>query len=85
MDLTNYNVVLDLAESLKNDAAAIYNENQELSARLKALEASFLDDGIEEVKSVVDSIKKKIDDNLDNIAIICRELQKFAILLIENK
>ena len=85
MDLTDYNVVLDLAESLKKDANAIYNENEELNRRLKTLEGTFLDDGIEEVKAVVSNIKTKIDENVDNLVIITRELQKFANKLSENK
>ena len=59
----------------------IYEETKALHGYLKKLEESFQDEGIEEVRDVVNGVMKEIDGYFDDIVRLSDNLKAYAEIL----
>lgn len=85
MKYTDYEKVFELANNLVKDVAAINDLTDDLSQELKKLEDSFLDDGIDEVKEYVSTIKKQINSSQESLSTVAAQLVVFGNLLAQGK
>ena len=78
MKHTDYQKVFELAANiLKNDKQMI-QLTEDLRQKLKALEGSFLDDGIDEVKNYVNTLTAKLVEAQSAFSTIATELGEYG-------
>lgn len=85
MKYTDYSKVQELAINLLTEDKRLIELTTELEAKLQTLNASFLDDGIDEVNGYVGGLKAKIGAAQESIMIVVKELQEYANLLEQGK
>lgn len=85
MKYTDAKAVLELAKNIVKDSKEIAQYATDLSSELKSLQGSFLDDGIEEVNSYVNTITEKINGSQASVVTVANQLVEYANLLIAGK
>lgn len=85
MKSTDYQKVFELALNILKEDKQMLQLTDDLSAKLKALEGSFLDDGIEEVKTYVNDLTGRLKNAQSAFLTIATELQTYAGLLRDGK
>ncbi len=85
MRYTDAKEVLVLASNIIKDTKKITGILDELDNELKMLERTFFDDGIEEVKAYIKSIRKHTNNSTEQAAVISTQLVYYADKLIEGK
>ncbi len=85
MERTNYEEVFELAKNILREDERMLLITDELSKNLKQLQASFLDDGIDEVNGFVNTILAKLNNAQDAFMVTADELEKYAKLLAAGK
>ena len=74
-----------LAEDILKDDKQMILLTDELGQKLKALEGTFLDDGIDEVKTYVNTLTKKLVDAQGAFSTIAGELHAYGLKLKAGK
>lgn len=85
MKYTDARAVFTLAQNILKDVQEINNEVEEMESNLKNLEGSFLDDGIDEVKNLVENISGKTKDAASSAANVATQLVEYGDLLVKGK
>ena len=85
MKHTDYQKVYELAANILKDDKQLLTLTDDLGQKLRALEGSFTDDGIEEVKSFVNSLTNSLVNAQTSFVTIANELVIFADKLKEGK
>lgn len=85
MRYTDAKEVLVLASNIIKDTKKITGILDELDNELKTLERTFLDDGIEEVKAHIGSIRQHTEESTESAVVISTQLVGYADLLMKGK
>ena len=85
MKYTDFSQVNQLAANILKDDKKMIQLTDDLGQRLKALEGTFQDDGIDEVKAYVNSLTKKLVDAQGAFMTIANELVQYANILKSGK
>ena len=85
MKYTDAKAVLELAKNIVKDSKEIAQYATDLGSELKGLQGTFLDDGIEEVNSYVNTITGKINSAQTSVVTVANQLVEYANLLISGK
>lgn len=85
MRYTDYKEVNALARNILKDAKEMISLTEELKGQLKNLEGTFLDDGIEDVKSFVNTLEKALVNSGSAFMTVSGELSAYAALLKQGK
>ena len=85
MKYTDYKQVQELATNILREDKQMIQLTADLSTKLKNLEISFQDDGIDEVKANVNSLTSKLNSAQDSFMTIANELIQYAALLKKGK
>ena len=85
MKSTDYQAVFELARNILKDDKQMIQLTDDLAQKLKSLEGTFLDDGIDEVKAYVGGLTKKLKDSQDAFMTIAGELQAYGQMLKAGK
>lgn len=85
MKYTDPAAVRQLAIVLLKEVDNLLTKVSELDSKLKALEGTFLDDGIEEVKTFVKYAEGKLSGIAEYFETIAGELNAYAELLEQGK
>ena len=85
MKSTDYQKVFELAKNILKDDKQMILLTDDLGQKLKALEGSFLDDGIDEVKAFVTSLTGKLNNAQTAFVTISNELTEYANYLKRGK
>lgn len=72
-----------LAENLMKVTKYIIDATKEMSKNVRELRSSFQDDGFDEVEAVVAKVILETNNSLDDIAIVYRQLKRYADILDE--
>lgn len=83
--MTDYEKVFQLAKNILTDDKKMMLLTQDLEQKLKQLEGSFLDDGIDEVKSYINTLTAKLKDSQDAFMSIATDLNTYGLLLKKGK
>ena len=85
MKSTDYQKVFDLAINILKDDKQMILLTDDLGQKLKALEGTFLDDGIDEVRDYVKALTSKLVETQTSFAIIANELSAYGLKLKAGK
>lgn len=85
MKSTDYQKVFELAANILKDDKQMIQLTDDLGQKLKALEGTFLDDGIDEVKAYVNALTKKLVDAQGAFSTIAGELHAYGLKLKAGK
>jgi len=85
MKYTDYEKVFELAKNIVLDVGAINALCDELKQKMGQLENSFLDDGIEEVKTFVNAIQKNIEASQESLETVADQLCEYGEILKRGK
>lgn len=81
MKSTDYQKVFELAKNILTDDKQMIQLTDDLGQKLKTLEGTFWDDGIDEVKVYVKSLTSKLTNAQTAFQTIATELSEYAKLL----
>lgn len=85
MKSTDYQKVFELAANILKDDKQMIQLTDDLGQKLKTLEGTFLDDGIDEVKAYVNALTKKLVDAQGAFSTIASELHSYGLKLKAGK
>ena len=85
MKHTDYKMVRELAKNILKDDKQMLLLTDELSQKLKSLEGSFIDDGINEVKEYVNALTKRLNGAQAAFETLAAELKAYSDLLKAGK
>ena len=85
MDKTNYTEVMQLAKNIMLENRKMVEQTEELLRNLKTLQGTFLDDGIDEVNEMANSIAGKLQNSQEAFMTTANELVVYARLLAAGK
>ena len=85
MDKTNFAEVMQLAKNIVLEDRKMVQETDELLKNLKALQGTFLDDGMDEVNEMANSIAGKLQNAQEAFMTTANELMQYAKLLAAGK
>lgn len=85
MDKTNYTEVMQLAKNIMLENRKMVEQTEELLRNLKTLQGTFLDDGIDEVNEMANSIAGKLKNSQEAFMTTANELVVYARLLAAGK
>lgn len=85
MKKTDYQKVFELAKNILIEDKKMIQLTDSLGQKLKALEGTFLDDGIEEVKTFVNALTSKLIGAQTAFETVATELQTYGALLRAGK
>jgi ABC-type transporter Mla subunit MlaD len=85
MDKTNYTEVMQLAKNIMLENRKMVEQTEELLQNLKTLQGTFLDDGIDEVNEMANSIAGKLKNSQEAFMTTANELVVYARLLAAGK
>lgn len=85
MKSTDYQKVRELAKNILMDDKEMILLTSDLGEKLKALEGTFLDDGIDEVKAYVKALTSKLVNAQSAFETIANDLIAYANLLKKGK
>jgi paraquat-inducible protein B len=85
MKYTDYTQVRQLAKNILLDDRKMVELTGDLEQQLKALEGTFLDDGIEDVRSTVKTLTSKLKNAQAAFKTVAGELAEYANILQAGK
>lgn len=85
MKKTDYQKVFELAKNILIEDKKMIQLTDSLGQKLKALEGTFLDDGIEEVKTYVNALTAKLEGAQTAFTTVASELQTYGKMLRAGK
>lgn len=85
MKSTDYQKVFELATNILKDDKQMVQLTDDLGQKLKALEGTFLDDGIDEVKVYVKALTGKLVSAQTAFSTIAGELHAYGLKLKAGK
>lgn len=85
MKSTDYQKVFELATNILKEDKQMIRLTDDLGQKLKALEGTFLDDGIDEVKAYVKGLTGKLVNAQAAFSTIASELHTYGLLLKAGK
>lgn len=85
MKSTDYQKVFELAVNILKDDKQMILLTDDLGQKLKALEGTFLDDGIDEVKNYVKALTTQLGNAQNAFSIIASELHAYGLKLKAGK